>query len=277
MTRNDVQRKLEQVRQRRVEARSLDADLAREQATLEAMLERELDGDTPEDRDTLREATRLSLEARYGPLRSAADLPAVIHAWRSNIPPISALWEGVRTDRDHVRGDPAAPVVLVEYGDYECIECTEAHELYARVGGWLEDGRLCAAFRHFPLVDAHPLALRAAQAVEAAAAQGRFWEMHHALMRHDIETDNDGQPHVLMRTPRNDRELEHAARRARLDLERFRADLDDPAALERILDDFRGGLASAVNGTPTFYVNGSRADVSGIEELYDQLAALVAT
>ena len=243
---------------------------------MEAMLTRELDGDTPADSMAARESTRATLERIYGALGSAADLVGVIHAWRQNIPRVSSLWAQVQGSRDHVRGDPAAPVVVVEYGDYQCPECAEANDLYARAKSWLDDGRLCAVFRHFPLIDAHPRALRAAQAAEAAAAQGRFWEMHDLLMQHEVLTDNDDQRYVLMNTPGDASELEHVAHRAGLDAERFRADIDDPAALERILDDFRGGLASGVNGTPTFYVNGQRTDSVGTEELYAQIAGLVA-
>jgi protein-disulfide isomerase len=119
------------------------------------------------------------------------------------------------------------------------------------------------------------LALRAAQAAEAAGAQGRFWEMHDLLMQHEVVTDDDHQEYIHLKTPRNAIELEHAARLARLDLERFRSDIDDPAAVERILDDFRSGLASGVNGTPTFYLNGQRADLTGVEDLYAQIASLV--
>jgi protein-disulfide isomerase len=274
--RDDVVRELEQVRRRRQDAIRLEADLAREEAALEATLGRELDGDTPADGVARRRWTTARVEGMYRPLRSAADLPAVIHEWRQNIPGVSSLWAPVDAARDHVRGDPAARVVVVEYGDYQCPDCAEANVLYTRFDRWLKDGRVCVVFRHFPLVDAHPLALRAAQAAEAAAAQGRFWEMHDVLMRHDITTDDDALQHVTMRTPRSALDLERAAGRAGLDVERFRAEIDSAAALERILEDFRGGLASGVNGTPTFYLSGRRADVSTVEELRHQVADLVA-
>jgi protein-disulfide isomerase len=277
MERDDALRQLGVIRQRRQEASRLEADLAREQAELEATLGHELDGDTATERAAVRELTKVRLEHSYGPLRSTDDLPAVIHAWRQRIPGASALWTPVQGSRDHTRGDPAAPVVVVEYGDYQCPECAEAHGLHARVRQWLDDGRLCVAFRHFPLVDAHPLALRAAQAAEAAAAQGRFWEMQDLLMRHEILTGDDHQEYVVLKTPRGPVELEGAAHGAGLDLERFRAEIDDPAALERILDDFRGGLASGVNGTPTFYINGRRADIDGLDALYGEIARLVET
>jgi protein-disulfide isomerase len=275
--REDLRQELEEVRRRRQEAARAEADLAHEEATLTAALGHELEGDTPADRAAARASTLARVEYTYGTLRSAADLTKVIRAWRDRIPGTSSLWPSVDASSDHVRGDPAAGVVIVEYGDYQCPDCAEAHGLYGRVDPWLEDGRLCAVFRHFPLVDAHPLALRAAQAAEAAATQGRFWEMHDELMRYKITTDDDRQEHVLLETPRDAGQLEQVARGAGLDLERFRADIDSPAALKHILEDFRNGLASGVNGTPTFYVNGRRAEVSGVDELYAQLAGLIVT
>jgi protein-disulfide isomerase len=276
MDRDDALRQLDLIRKRRQDAVRAEADLAREEAEIQATLSRELDGDTATERAAVHELTRLRLEQSYGRLRTAEDLTTVIHAWRQRIPGVSSLWSPVRADRDHFRGEPAAPVVVVEYGDYQCPECAEAHGLAARLQGPIDDGRLCVAWRHFPLVDAHPLALHVAQAAEAAAAQGRFWELHDVLMRHQIITDDDHQQYVSLTTPRNAPELEDAARRAGLDLERFRAAIDDPAAVDRILEDFRGGLASGVNGTPTYYVNGGRADISDVDELYDRIAALLA-
>jgi protein-disulfide isomerase len=179
----------------------------------------------------------------------------------------------VRSDRDHVRGDPGAALVVVEYGDYQCMDCAAAHALYRRVERWVEDGRMAAVFRHFPLVDAHPLALRAAQAAEAAAAQGAFWEMHHVLMT--LARDRHDRGDALRDEARHTIDLEHAARRVGLNLDRFRAAFDDPAVLERILLDLRAGIASGVNGTPTFYVNGLRAEVGGVDELLDRIAAAV--
>jgi protein-disulfide isomerase len=273
--RDDVRRELESVRRRRQAAIQQEAELAREEAVLEATLGRELDGDTPADQVAVRESTRARLDRTYGTLRSPADLTDVLHAWRRRIPGVTSLWAPVEAGRDHLRGDPAAPVVVVEYGDYQCPECAEAHGLAARVAPWVDAGRLCFAFRHFPVVDAHPFALRLAQAAEAAAAQGQFWQMHDLLMQYNVVTDDEHQEHVALKSPSNVVQLEHVARQAGLDLARFRSDADDAAALERILDDFRGGLASGVNGTPSFYLNGRRADVTGPEDVYAQVAALV--
>lgn len=101
------------------------------------------------------------------------ELRRALAAWGEHMPAVSTLVDPIDPARDHVFGDPAASLAIVEYGDYQCSECAEAHRLRRQVAGWLAQGRVCLAFRHFPLHDAHPRALRAAQALEAAAAQGR--------------------------------------------------------------------------------------------------------
>ena len=228
-------------------------------------------GDTADERRAVADEAAAALEARYGPLQSLADLPAVLHAWRSRIPGARGLWRQVDNARDHVRGDTAAPVVVVEYGDYQCVECAEATMLAARLTHWLDEGRLCFVWRHFPVVDAHPFALRAAQAVEAAAAQGRFWELHRELLTFRVVTDDSYQEHVQIATPRDAKALDRVARRVGLDVEQFNATIDDPRAAERILGDVRSGLASGVNGTPTFYINGERLDMTGPDDLYARI------
>ena len=275
MEREDIRSRLDDVRRRRAEARRLDAELAREEATLVSRLGRQLDGDSPAEVAAVHEAMDEHLDRSYGALRSVEDLPDVIHAWRRRIPGDLRLWHQIDRDRDHIRGDPAAPVVVVEYGDYGCPECAEANGFYPLIRAWLDEGRLCAVFRHFPLIDAHPFALRAAQAAEAAGRQDRFWQLHDLLLRYEVTTDDDHQEHIRLTTPRTSEGLERLAHRAGVDIERFRHDIEDPALIERILSDFRGGLASGVNGTPTFYVNGERTDLSGIDDLYGKIAALV--
>src|SRR5437762_12599119 len=95
------------------------------------------------------------------------------------------------SERDHVTGPAAAPVTLVEYGDYECPYCGAAHPIVKEVRRRLGK-ELRFAFRHFPLTRIHPHAERAAEAAEAAAAQGRFWQMHDQLYEHqDALEDED--------------------------------------------------------------------------------------
>ena len=101
-------------------------------------------------------------------------------------PPIATLNPPVDPLRDHVRGPTDAPVTLVEYADFQCPYCGNA---YAVVGELLErfgDG-VRFVFRHMPLADLHPRAMAAAEAAEAAGAQGRFWEMHDRLFEHQLE------------------------------------------------------------------------------------------
>ena len=168
-------------------------------------------------------------------------------------------------DADHVRGATSALVTLVEYADFECLHCARAFPLLVR---YLEEfrGTLRVVFRHFPLGWEHPASALAARAAEAAARQGRFWEMHDELFR------NPGMLH---------REALHAhAASIDLDLARFSADLDDPQLVARIERDITTGRASSVNATPTFFVDGARyANSRNVEGLRDAIfdAAMRAT
>ena len=144
---------------------------------------------------------------------------------------------------DHFRGPVDAPLTLVEYGDMECPFCGRATgvvtELRTRFGDELR-----YVFRHLPLVELHPHAQLAAEAVEAAGAQGRFWEMHDRLFAHQDALDAADL-------------LEHASVLG-LDLERFARDLGAGTYGQRVRDDVAGAEASGVTGTPTFFVNGVR-------------------
>ncbi|MFE1913801.1 Na+/H+ antiporter NhaA [Streptomyces anandii] len=153
------------------------------------------------------------------------------------------LSEPVDVTRDHVRGPLDAPVTLVEYGDYECPYCGLAEpvvrELLADFG---DDVRY--VWRHLPLTDVHPSAQLAAEAAEAAARQGRYWEMHDVLISHQ----GDLRAKDLLRY----------AGQVGLDSERFRRDLQARAGAERVAEDVESADLSDVSGTPTFFVNGRR-------------------
>lgn len=147
-------------------------------------------------------------------------------------------------ERDHVAGTTDAPIELVEYGDYECPYCGAAHAVVKEIQRRLGPD-LAFVFRNFPLVSVHPHALVAAEAAEAAGAQGRFWPMHDRLFENQ---------HLL-----DARSLvQHALAVGVPDVERFVADLKDHRHLPRIREDLAGGARSGVNGTPTFFVNGVR-------------------
>jgi protein-disulfide isomerase len=153
----------------------------------------------------------------------------------------------VTEDRDHIQGSADAPVTLLEYGDYECPYCGAAYpivkEVQARIGE-----RLRFVFRNFPITTSHPHAERAAEAAEAAAAQGSFWRMHDVLYENQKRL--------------SDEDLRTYAQQVGLDLDVFDRELAEHVHAARVQEDFMSGVRSGVNGTPTFYVNGARYDDS---------------
>jgi protein-disulfide isomerase len=160
---------------------------------------------------------------------------------------VAELTVPVAEDRDHIQGPASAPVTLVQYGDYECPYCGEAYPIVKDVQAQMKD-RLRFVFRNFPISTSHPHAEQAAEAAEAAAGQGRFWEMHDALYE-------------------NQRRLRHQdlrsyAERLELDVERFARELAEHVHAPRVHEDFISGVRSGVNGTPSFYINGLRHDDS---------------
>jgi protein-disulfide isomerase len=148
----------------------------------------------------------------------------------------------VDPERDHVRGPDRAPVTLVEYGDFECPYCGQAEPVVREL---LADyGDLRYVWRHLPLTDVHPHAQLTAEAAEAAASQGKFWQMHDQLLDHqDALTAKD---------------LIRYAGELGLDTERFTADLREHAGQAKIAADVDSADLSGVSGTPTFFINGKR-------------------
>src|SRR5260370_36144551 len=144
---------------------------------------------------------------------------------------------------DHVRGSRSAAVSLVEYGDFECPYCRAAEPI---VAGLIEalGNQLSVTFRHFPMLEVHPYAQHAAEVAEAAAAQGRFWEMHDMLFANQDALDDASL-------------LKYAADLG-LDVDRVRRELASHEHAGRVAADRRSGLARNVSGTPTFYIDGTR-------------------
>jgi protein-disulfide isomerase len=151
------------------------------------------------------------------------------------------------SDRDHIAGSDDAPVTLVEYGDFECPYCGMAYPIVKTAQRELGDD-LRFVFRHFPLSEAHPHARVAAQAAEAAGAQGKFWEMHDMLFEHQDALEPE--------------DLVAYAKALGIDTELFVRELEAGTYEKRVREDFRSGVRSGVNGTPTFFINGSRYDGS---------------
>ncbi|MDB5295136.1 MAG: putative Membrane protein [Phycisphaerales bacterium] len=166
------------------------------------------------------------------------------------------------TPADHRQGDPAAPVTLVEYGDYECPHCGRAHPVVKAVQRHF-GLRLAFVFRNFPLSQAHAHAEAAAETAEFAGTHGRFWEMHDALFEKQAFL---GAGLLL--------ELAEAVG---LSADELQAALAAKAYAARVRSDFIGGVRSGVNGTPTFFVNGVRhdgaPDVESLVEVIEEAAA----
>lgn len=148
------------------------------------------------------------------------------------------------TQQDHASGPETAPVILLEYGNFECIHCGRAYPVIKQVRKLLGDN-LRFVFRYFPTVQTHPHSLRAAEAAEAAATQQKFWQMHDELFTHQ--------------TALEDRDLSRYAKRIGLNLERFNHDLTDHSFLPQIEADYQRSLFDEhITGTPTLYLNDVR-------------------
>jgi protein-disulfide isomerase len=170
-------------------------------------------------------------------------------------------WEATLTlpvseDRDHIQGPAEAAVTLLEYGDYECPYCGAAYPIIKEVQERMGE-RLRFVFRNFPISTSHPHAEQAAEAAEAAATQGRFWQMHDLLYENQQRL--------------GDEDLRSYAEQLGLEVEPFDRELTEHVHAPRVHEDFMSGVRSGVNGTPTFYINGARYDDS-----YDLGTLLVA-
>ena len=176
--------------------------------------------------------------------RATAHLPRRlrIRALLGTAEPLTDLYIDVEPERDHIRGPLVAPVTVVEYGDFECPYCGRAEPVVRELLREFVDVRY--VWRHLPLSDVHPRAQLAAEAAEAAAEQGAFWQMHDLLLGHQDALRSD--------------DLIAYAERLGLDVERFTNDLREHTGAARVADDVDSADLSGVSGTPTFFINGRR-------------------
>ena len=163
------------------------------------------------------------------------------------------------SERDHAEGPATAPITLVEYGDYECPFCGAAYPVVKRLQKSLGKN-LRFVFRNFPLTNAHPHALMAAEAAEAAAILGKFWPMHDIIYERQYRITSEALAAWAHELGLDDAKLQEA--------------LEHPEIDKRIKEDRSSGIRSGVNGTPTFFINGVRYD--GPPDYESLLAALEA-
>jgi protein-disulfide isomerase len=154
--------------------------------------------------------------------------------------------------RDHTIGPSDALVTVVNYGDYECPDCRHRHRAVEKMFDQLVDS-VRFVYRHFPLVNVHTHALRAAEAAEAAAAQGKFWEMHRQLYDHPDKLE--------------ERHLRHYAKQIGLDLNRFDREMAGGIYSAQLLDHYYNSLINGITGAPTTFINGELYAMSGVELL----------
>lgn len=152
------------------------------------------------------------------------------------------------TTQDHVLGNPSAPIVLVEYSDFQCPACASYEPIIAQVASEYPD-QLAIVYRHFPLKSIHPNAEPSARASEAAALQDAFWPMHDLLFANQTEWSNLPDPKKKFLV---------YAENLGLDLARFETDYTSEAVADRVDSDYKASFALGLNSTPTFFLNGTK-------------------
>lgn len=147
--------------------------------------------------------------------------------------------------KDHVQGTDGAAITIVEFGDYQCPYCGDAFPIIQEIQDTF-GSQIKFVFRNFPLRESHQYAFSAALAAEAAGLQGKFWEMHDALYENQYRLNGEL--------------FAELAENLELDVEKFEADIKSVEISEKVDADFESGIRSGVNGTPSFYVNGTKFD-----------------
>ncbi|KKW22476.1 MAG: Thioredoxin domain protein [Parcubacteria group bacterium GW2011_GWB1_52_7] len=179
--------------------------------------------------------------------------------------PTGELAAGISVNAsDHVKGSSTAPVVLIEYSDFQCPACGYFYPILEELAARHENDMLFV-YRHFPLTQIHKHAKPAAQAAEAAALQGKFWEMHNLIF------DNQSAWSVL---PSARETFVRYAKDLGLDLVKFQSDMDSDETAKKIDADSRGGVEAGLNSTPSFFLNGKRIqNPRSLEEFENLISA----
>lgn len=142
---------------------------------------------------------------------------------------------------DHIQGSPSAPIILVEYADYQCPYCGQAYPIIKQLQKKFGED-MAFVFRNYPIQELHPYALHAAIAAETASLQGKFWEMHDIIFEHQRFLGDDA--------------IIDYAERVGLDVEKFKNDFGSKQTVSKVEEDMESGNGAGVQGTPAFFVNG---------------------
>lgn len=172
--------------------------------------------------------------------------------------------EGVDISASHVKGDSDAVVTLVEYSDFQCPACAAAQPIVKDVLNEFGDS-IRFEYKHFPL-PMHPLALPAAKAAEAAGQQGKFFEFHDMLFEKQKTWSNSPNPTAL---------FVQYAEELDLDVQKFRQHLNASLLSDRIESDRKEGYEMGITGTPTFFLNGEKMEITSFNDFYEQIARAV--
>jgi protein-disulfide isomerase len=163
-----------------------------------------------------------------------------------------------------IRGDANAPVTLVEFGDYECPTCGQYHPIVSELLNRYH-GKLKLQYHHYPLIQIHPNAMPAALAAEAAADQGKFWEMHDLIFEHQREWAGTSNAEATF--------VQYAIQLG-LDANKFQQSVRSPETRDRVLADVTRGNPLVDKGTPTFIINGETLtellSLEGMAEVVDR-------
>ena len=198
-----------------------------------------------------------------GIIAAIAAVLIVVSRYTASSKPIAT--EAIVREDTHFKGIEGASVTLVEFGDFQCPACAASEPMLDQLlTDFPEDLRF--AYRHFPLISIHPNATRAAEAAEAAAEQGKFWEMHDILF---------SQQNVWSGLANPSEQFKAYAQQLELDMDQFNRDSTDPEVTGRVNRDFDDGGRLGVSGTPTFFLNGQRVEDSSYEGLKAAIQEIV--
>lgn len=173
---------------------------------------------------------------------------------------------------NHTYGEGSSGVTVLEYGDFECSACFRYFPIFRQLKEKYKD-QVTFQFRHFPIVGSHPNAMAAHRAAEAAAQQGKFWEMHDLLYSNAYQSTADGRvvPVNWVATTSPGSFFDSYAQDLGLDMDKFKQDLANSVTQASIQADMKAGQEAGVSGTPTFFINGQKIETPNSIEAFDQL------